>query len=152
MTRRLTAILIALTAALALAATALASYNPATTRNPAAFVRSALLLEARGQYNRSWALLHPAEQKILSRTKYISCMHENHPRRIASVGVLAVSDTTIMYDSIPQHAVKAVTVSVNYQDGGQSTFTMSAVPVGGGFRWVLSPQSELRARFGTCPY
>ena len=147
-------LVLAVVTLLGLATVAVAAASSAALGNAqaAAFAKRVLYLEARGQTNRSYALLHPAQQKLISRSRYVACLHSSHPRRVKSVSVFRVADWTIAYSGIPQHEVKAVSVDVIYKDGGRTTFTMSAVPVAGAFRWVFSEDAAARAATGRCPY
>ena len=114
----------------------------------ASFIREVTTQFSLGQSGRLWSTLHPADQAVVSRTRYTACQ--------SNVGFdlkkLQVLDTYADSVNVEGKAIPATAVSVRAtSDDGVTTATMHAVSVNGAWRWILSPADYAAYQHGKCP-
>ena len=142
----------ALAAVSVAAATALAAGcgggSGTSTPSAADFVRRVTTEFSRGQAGRLWDELHPAEQAVVTRARFIEC-EQNEGFRLRKFKVLETYDETIDVagTSVPSTAVSLEVTS----DDGITTATIHAVLVDGTWRWVLQPADLAAYKRGACP-
>jgi hypothetical protein len=142
---------VAAVVAMTLVATALSACGSTTApKAPSAadFIRQVTTQFSRGQTGPLWDTLHPADQAIVSRSRYMAChtsagfelqkftVIQTYPDPIDIAGKVAPST--------------AVTVRVT-ADNGVTTATIHAVSVKGAWRWILSPADYAAYKQGKCP-
>jgi hypothetical protein len=112
------------------------------------FVKRITVEFSRGQSGRLWSDLLPADQRIVSRARFVAC-DANEGWNLKSIKVLETYDDPVDVGakSLPS---KAVTVRVT-SDDGVTTATMHAVSVGGKWRWVLQSSDRAAYETGKCP-
>jgi hypothetical protein len=113
-----------------------------------AFMRRITTEFSRGQAGRLWDSLVPAEQKVVSRARYLAC-RRNGGFRLRSFKILESYPEAVDVEN-KQTPSTAVTVQVT-SDDGVTTATMHAVEVGGRWRWVLQPADLAAYAAGRCP-
>lgn len=118
------------------------------SESPAAFVRRVTTEFSRGQSGRLWDELLPADQRIVSRARFVACQ-PNVGWNLRSLKVLETYDDTVHVSSRTLSS-KAVTVRVT-SDDGVTTATMHAVPVNGKWRWILAASDRTAYEAGRCP-
>lgn len=116
--------------------------------SPADFVKRVTIEFSRGQSGRLWSELLSADQRFVSRARFVTC-EANEGRNLKSIKVLETYDDPVDVGakSLPS---KAVTVRVT-SDDGVTTATMHAVSVGGKWRWVLQSAGRVAYKSGKCP-
>jgi len=118
------------------------------TESAAAFMRRITTEFSRGQAGRLWNDLVPAEQAIVTRTRYLAC-RRNGGFRLRSFKVLETYDENVAVGG-KETPSTAVTVQVT-SDDGVTTATMHAISVGGRWRWVMQPSDLAAYAAGRCP-
>jgi hypothetical protein len=141
-------------AAAALAAGLLAgcgggSSTPTGNGSAAAFISRLTTEFARGQSGRLWADLYPAEQALVGKSRFLEC-EGNGGFGLQRIKVLDTYPESITVAGKPVRS-QAVTIRVNADDG-ITTATLHAVPVQGGWRWVLQPADLAAYVAGRCPH
>lgn len=112
------------------------------------FMRRITTEFSRGQAGRLWDSLVPAEQRIVTRSRYIACQR-NGGFRLRSFKVLESYDEDVNVEN-RQTPSTAVTVQVT-SDDGVTTATMHAIKAGGRWHWVLQPADLTAYAAGRCP-
>ncbi len=138
-----------LIAAAALAAVASACGGSSGTGTSAAdFVRRVTTEFSRGQSGRLWNELVPADQRVVTRARFVECQ-ANEGWDLRSIKVL---DTYRDPVAVGARTVPATAVSVRVvSDNGVTTATMHAVSVGGAWHWLLQPSDRSAYSAGRCP-
>lgn len=112
------------------------------------FIRRVTVEFSRGQSGRLWDELHPADQAIVARARFVQCQH-NDGFHLKTFKVLETYDEPTDVDGAAESST-AVSVRVT-SDDGETTATMHAVSVGGKWRWILQPADAAAYRKGVCP-
>jgi hypothetical protein len=113
-----------------------------------AFIRDVTKQFSLGQSGRLWDTLHPADQAVVSRTRYMACQSNSG----FDLKQLKVLDAFADPISIAGKTTAATAISVRTtSDDGVTTATVHAVLVNGGWRWVLSPADYAAYKLGKCP-
>jgi hypothetical protein len=136
------------TAVLALALLAAGCGGGSKSESPSAFVRRVTQEFSRGQAGRLWDELHPADQAVVTRSRFITCQ-SNEGFGLRKFKVLETYSETI-----PVAGKNAESTAVSVQvtsDDGITTATLHALPVGGAWRWVLQPSEYAAYKRGVCP-
>lgn len=120
----------------------------ASGQSAAGFIDQVTTQFSRGQSGRLWDTLHPADQAIVSRDRYMACQ-SNSGFNLKKIKVLETyADTVdIAGKSTPSTAISVRVTS----DDGVTNATMHAVQVNGAWRWILSPADYAAYKQGTCP-
>ncbi len=112
------------------------------------FVRQVTTQFSRGQTGRLWDELHPAEQAVVTRARFIEC-EQNEGFRLRKFKVLETYEETI---DVAGKSVDSTAVSLQVtSDDGITTATLHAVLVAGKWRWVLQPADYAAYKRGVCP-
>lgn len=119
-----------------------------SSRSAADFVRQVTTQFSRGQSGPLWDTLHPADQAVVSRARYMECQ-SNEGFDLAKIKVLQTYPDTVDIAGKPTPST-AVSVKVTANDG-ITTATMHAVQVNGKWRWILSPAEYADYAKGKCP-
>jgi hypothetical protein len=114
----------------------------------AAFIKQVTTEFSLGQAGPLWDTLHPAEQKAVTRARYIAC-ESNVGFEIRKIKILQTYPDTVDVAGKPTPST-AVSVRVTADDG-TTTATMHAVSVDGHWRWILSPKDSTSYAAGKCP-
>jgi hypothetical protein len=105
-----------------------------------------------GRYERAWADLHPAHQRIAPRARFVRCAQQVVPRGdLEAIEVLDVFEDDAEFAGIPDAEARAVRLRVTSFQGDSDTFVNHAVRVGERWRWVLNPNSVAAYRRNRCP-
>jgi hypothetical protein len=117
-------------------------------QSAAAFIRTVTTQFSLGQSGRLWDTLHPADQAVVSRTRYMACQ-SNSGFDLKKLNVLDsyADPIEIAGKTTPATAVSVRTTS----DDGVTTATVHAVLLQGKWRWVLSPADYAAYQHGKCP-
>jgi hypothetical protein len=118
------------------------------TESASSFVQRVTTEFSRGQSGRLWDELLPADQKIVSRTRFIECQ-SNEGWNLKSFKVLDhyAESIPVGTKSLQSEAVTARVTS----DDGVTTATMHAVSASGKWHWVLQPSDRKAYQSGACP-
>jgi hypothetical protein len=122
-----------------------------STGHPAsadAFMRRITTEFSRGQAGRLWDSLVPAEQRAVTRARYLACQR-NSGFRLRSLKILESYPEAVDVEG-RQTPSTAVTVQVT-SDDGVTTATMHALKVGGSWHWMLQPADLAAYTAGRCP-
>lgn len=112
------------------------------------FIRQVTTQFSLGQTGPLWDTLHPADQAIVSRTRYMAC-HTSSGFEIQKFKVLQTYADTV---DVAGKATPSTAVSVRVTaDDGVITATMHAVKLNGKWRWILSPADYTAYKQGKCP-
>jgi hypothetical protein len=105
-----------------------------------------------GRYERAWADLHPAHQRIAPRARFVRCAGQVVPRGdLESIEVLDVFEDDAELPGITEGETRAVRLRVTSFQGDSDTFVNHAVRVGERWRWVLNAESVEAYRRNRCP-
>jgi hypothetical protein len=105
-----------------------------------------------GRYDRAWAALHPAHQRIAPKARFVRCARQVAPTGdLESIEVLDVFDDDTAILGIPEAESRAVRLRVTSFEGETDTFVNHAVRVGDRWRWVLNRKSVEAYRQNRCP-
>jgi hypothetical protein len=118
------------------------------TESARAFVQRITTEFSRGQSGRLWDELVPADQAVVSRTRYTACQG-NEGFVLKAVKVLDSYSEPVDVDGASERS-DAVTLQVT-SDTGVTTATIHAVPIGGHWHWILSSADRAAFRSGKCP-
>jgi hypothetical protein len=128
------------------------------TDDPAVFLRGIVSQIARNDYGAVWPRLHPAQQRVATRSTYVRCEQLTPiPGHLDWIRIVSMKDERI---TVPgDHGVvdsKAVIFRLRLSEPvlKQSvtvTQTVHAVAVDGRWRWILSPQRFGVYRSKSCP-
>ena len=122
--------------------------SQSTTESPSDFVRRITTEFSRGQSGRLWDELLPADQRVVTRARFVGCQ-ANEGWNLKAVKVIDAYDDPVAVGAktLPS---KAVSVRVT-SDDGITTATMHAVSVNGKWRWVLQSSDRTAYATGKCP-
>lgn len=128
---------------------------PGIEGSPEAAVEQVLEMVHKQQWAREWESLHPDQQAMVPRDKFVSCSKAADDVRIGSVTVLEVHDKEVPIPGTSSSAAtKAVTAEYEVVDGARTTSfvdTFYLFDVDGRWRWVLSTGSVEAYQAGSCP-
>jgi hypothetical protein len=141
-------VLVAATALLGAGCFGGSSGTTSANRSAADFVRKVTTEFSRGQSGRLWDELLPADQRIVTRARFVECQ-ANEGWNLKSFKVLDTYDDPVQVgaSSLPAKAVTARATS----DDGVTTATMHAVSVNGTWHWVLQAADRRAYASGKCP-
>jgi hypothetical protein len=112
------------------------------------FIRQVTTQFSRGQAGPLWDTLHPADQAVVSRARYMACQ-SNEGFNLMKIKILETYADTVNIAGKPTPST-AISVKVTADDG-DTTATMHAVKIGGTWRWILSPADYASYAKGKCP-
>ena len=112
------------------------------------FMRRITTEFSRGQAGRLYDGLVPAEQRVVTRAKYLACQR-NGGFRMRSFKVLDSYGEKVDVEGTEESST-AVTVQVT-SDDGVTTATMHAIKIGGSWHWMLQPADLTAYAAGRCP-
>ncbi|HEX7527154.1 MAG TPA: hypothetical protein VF327_12650 [Gaiellaceae bacterium] len=118
------------------------------TESADAFMRRITIEFSRGQSGRLWDSLVPAEQRVVTKQRYLACQR-NGGFRLKSFKVLDTYSEGVEVEG-KQTPSTAVTVQVT-SDDGVTTATMHAVKSSGSWHWMLQPADLAAYAAGRCP-
>lgn len=112
------------------------------------FIHQVTIQFARGQTGPLWDTLHPADQAVVSRARYMAC-ESNEGFGLTKIRILQTYSDRVQ---VAGKATASTAVSLRVTaDDGTTTATMHTVKVGSGWRWILSPKEYAAYAKGTCP-
>ena len=119
-----------------------------STQSASDFVRRITTEFSRGQSGRLWDELHPADQAVVTRTRFIAC-ERNEGFGLRKFKVLETYPETV---EVAGKKMSSTAVSVQVtSDDGITTATLHAVPVDGTWRWTLPAADYSAYNRGACP-
>lgn len=119
-----------------------------STQSAPDFVRRITTEFSRGQSGRLWDELHPADQAVVTRTRFITC-ERNEGFGLRKFKVLETYPETV---EVAGKKMSSTAVSVQVtSDDGITTATLHAVPVDGTWRWTLPAADYTAYKRGACP-
>jgi hypothetical protein len=144
----LAVVLVAVAATLAAGCGAGSAGSGGSGQSASDFVRQVTSEFSRGQAGRLWDELHPAEQAVVTKARFVDCQ-KNEGFRLLKFKVLETyaEKIDVAGRSVPSTAVSVQVTS----DDGVTTATLHAVRVNGTWRWVLQPSDLAAYRRGACP-
>jgi hypothetical protein len=125
--------------------------------SPGEFLQRVHDYELKSQYGRSWDMLHPAHQAVVTRERYDECRSDRFAGvsgEIESFDVIEVYDDPINVIGVPEKTSKAVTMKFTVAAGDLRetiTDTAHAVQVGDHWVWLLTPGDVRDYKAGACP-
>ena len=140
--------LLALAGAALVVALAAGCGGGSSTQSASDFVRRVTTEFSRGQSGRLWDELHPADQAVVTRTRFIAC-ERNEGFGLRKFKVLETYPETVEVAG-KKTSSTAVSVQVT-SDDGITTATLHAVPVDGTWRWTLPAADYAAYKRGACP-
>jgi hypothetical protein len=124
---------------------------------PGEFLQRVHDYELKSQYGRSWDVLHPGHQAVVTRERYDECRSDRFAGvsgEIDSFDVIEVYDGPINVIGVPERTSKTVTMKFTVTAGDLEetiTDTAHAVQVGDHWVWILPPGDVRDYKSGTCP-
>jgi hypothetical protein len=123
--------------------------------SPAAAVGQLLETINDREWSREWQSLHPEQQSLVPRDRFVSCSKKASSPEVVSFKVLEVNDQEMAIPGTDKRAAgKAVTAEYAVMSGSQpskAVDTFYLFDVDGSWRWVLSNSSVERYASGSCP-
>ena len=117
-------------------------------QSAADFIRQVTTQFSLGQTGPLWDTLHPADQAVVSRARYMAC-HTSSGFDLQKFKVIQTYADTV---DVAGKATPSTAVSVRVTaDDGVTTATMHAIKVNGKWRWILSPADYGIYKQGKCP-
>ena len=117
-------------------------------KSAANFIDQVTTQFSRGQSGRLWETLHPADQAVVSRARYVECQ-TNEGFDLQKLKVLETYPETI---DVAGKATPSTAVSLRTTaSDGTTTATMHAVLLNGKWRWILSAADYAAYKQGKCP-
>jgi hypothetical protein len=123
------------------------SYGGGGSQSAADFIRQVTTQFSRAQFGPLWDTLHPADQAIVSRARYMACQGSGFDLTKFKVLQTYADTVYVAGRSTPSTAVSVQVTS----DDGLTTATMHAVTINGKWRWILSPSQYSTYKQGKCP-
>ena len=117
-------------------------------QSAADFIRQVTTQFSLGQTGPLWDTLHPADQAVVSRARYMAC-HTSSGFDLQKFKVIQTYTDTVDVAGKATHST-AVSVRVTADDG-VTTATMHAIKLNGKWRWILSPTDYGAYKQGKCP-
>lgn len=125
--------------------------------SPGEFLERVLGYELKGQYGRSWDVLHPGHQAVVTRDRYEDCRSERFGGASGEIESFKVQETyedPLNVPGIPERSGTAVTLKVVVRSGDdKQTYidTAHAIQVGDHWVWLLTPSDFRDYKAGNCP-
>ena len=117
-------------------------------QSAADFIRQVTTQFSLGQTGPLWDTLHPADQAVVSRARYMAC-HTSSGFDLQKFKVIQTYTDTV---DVAGKATPSTAVSVRVTaDDGVTTATMHAIKLNGKWRWILSPTDYGAYTQGKCP-
>lgn len=117
-------------------------------KTAADFIRRVTTQFSLGQSGPLWDSLHPADQTVVNRARYMACQ-SNEGFGLRKVKVIQTYADTV---DIAGKATPSTAVSLRVTaDDGVTTATMHAVKLNSKWRWILSPADYAAYKRGQCP-
>ena len=117
-------------------------------KSAANFIDQVTTQFSRGQSGRLWETLHPADQAVVSRARYVECQ-TNEGFDLQKLKILETYPETI---DVAGKATSSTAVSLRTTaSDGTTTATMHAVLLNGKWRWILSAADYAAYKQGKCP-
>lgn len=131
-----------------------ASPTVAAKEKPEDALKRQLDFEAKRQYGQEWDELHPLQQQLVPRDKFVQCTSALDLPQIQSVKVNGVTEVPLDLRSVPQKTAQEVSVTITVLDNGTPSDgdqTFDEVQVGDSWRWVLDDDVVNAYKSGQCP-
>jgi len=108
---------------------------------------------SKGQWGREWDELHPGQQAVVPREKYVDCANATNVNLTGlSVDVIETYDDPMDISGVPEKTSTAVTVKLTTEASKNAeTNTVHEVLVAGEWRWVLNNDAIAAYQAGHCP-
>lgn len=124
------------------------SSSAGSSQSASEFVKQVTTQFSRGQAGPLWDSLHPADQAVVSRARYMACQ-SNEGFGLTKLKVLQTYPDTI---DVAGKSTPSTAVSIRVTaDDGNTTATLHAVKINGAWRWILSPADFASYSKGKCP-
>ena len=104
-----------------------------------------------GRLDPVYASLHPADQRLVPRKRFVACTRAAALGGLDSIEILDVYDDPIGIPGSGRVPAEAVRVRLTSSDGEATTFVNHEVKVGPRWRWVLNAAAASAYRAGRCP-
>jgi hypothetical protein len=114
----------------------------------AAFAKRITTEFSRGQSERLWTDLLPAQQTVATKSRFLACQG-NQGFALQRIKVLESYNEPVEVDGKNDDST-AVTLQVTSSDG-LTTATMHTIKLDGRWHWILSPAQIAAYRSGSCP-
>ena len=137
------------------ATVALVASGSAPARQPAssAYYASVIELLFSSQFGKEWQTLHPAQQRYVSRARFVDCANQVPLEQLERVDIL--SNRPSPRGRIPGTSVSAtgrsITYAVTLDDATTLTYTSQAYKVAGRWRWTMDAAEIGAFKAGRCP-
>jgi len=134
-----------------------AAATSAQVQKPEEFMSRIVRLTLASRNGEVWALLHPAHQKLVPRSRFLQCRSEppgTEPTRVVSSVFDGKRYERIDVPLIPQHTSTAVRLKLVVARGAlrePATVTVHAVWIGDRWAWYLPAANIPAFRAGKCP-
>ena len=144
-------------AAAATGGNGLAAGTSAPVQKPEEFMSKIVRLTLASRNFEVWALLHPAHQKLVPRSRFLQCRSEppgTQPTRVVSSVFDGKRYERIDVPLIPQHTSTAVRLRLVVARGTirePATVTVHAVWIGTRWAWYLPAGNIPAFKAGKCP-
>ncbi len=130
------------------AAGALAGCGSSGGESAPAFAKRITTEFSRGQAGRLWTSLLPAQQAIVTKSRFLTCQG-NQGFGLRTIKVLDSYGESVNVEGRNDEST-AVTLQVT-SDDGRTTATMHTIRTGTGWHWILSAAQMAAYTQGKCP-
>jgi hypothetical protein len=118
------------------------------SNSAATFVRQVTTEFSRGQSGPLWDQLLPADQRVVTRARFVACQ-ANEGWDLKNINVLQTYSDPV---NVGTKTIPATAVSVRVtSESGVTTATMHAVSSSGHWHWILQPSDRSAYAAGRCP-
>ena len=117
-------------------------------------VKRQLLKLSNGQFGLDWDELHPAQQAVVPRERFVNCSARQRFPRIRTMVIREAYSAPLNLVTVPEKVSTAVTVVVEEVAGETAqtgTDTVQEVNISGRWRWVLSDSAVAAYEQDICP-
>jgi hypothetical protein len=104
-----------------------------------------------GRLDLTYASLHPAYQRVVSRKRFVTCTRATELGGLRSIKILYVKNDIVDIPGSGAVPAKAVRVRLTSSGGQTTTFVNHEVEVGSEWRWVLNAAAANAYKAGHCP-
>ncbi len=127
---------------------------PTPAESVADFWTRKLQAEGRGDWGPTWDALHPAQQTLMTRDRYITCSNANKLTGAVVMKILGTREEMFGPAEVgvqPPALTTAVTINMSIAGEPAETFTVHTWNIAGRWRWALDQASYEAFKKGACP-
>jgi hypothetical protein len=114
------------------------------------FTKQLVKEQSQGQFDKAWDSLHPAQQAVVPKDKYVQCGQQASPTAAQKMDLVSESDAQSNVPEVGTATVHSVKLNVNYGDDTRQPI-YNLINVDGKWRWVMRQDAIDSFKGGECP-